>query len=222
MQILVYLYLIFHAIPFSIKYNLRILESDLVGAYTTELNKLQSFKGQSFLKTSDFTADELLTLIDFTGELKEKKNRGIPHPYLKGKNLALLFEKPSTRTRAAFSVAACDLGATAEYFGQGDIHLGVKESTEDTAKVLGRMYDGIEFRGYYQQDVHIAAPKTLQPDIKIQELAQYHANKSGSKILITEDVQQAVFQTDAIYTDVWFSMGDDQSVYQSRIEQLLP
>lgn len=290
MQILVYLYLIFHAIPFSIKYNLRILESDLVGAYTTELNKLQSFKGQSFLKTSDFTADELLTLIDFTGELKEKKNRGIPHPYLKGKNLALLFEKPSTRTRAAFSVAACDLGATAEYFGQGDIHLGVKESTEDTAKILGRMYDGIEFRGYYQQDVetlanhagvpvwngltnewhptqmiadfftlketwgtfedktltyigdaqnnvaqdllvtgailginvHIAAPKTLQPDIKIQELAQYHANKSGSKILITEDVQQAVFQTDAIYTDVWFSMGDDQSVYQSRIEQLLP
>ena len=108
MQILVYLYLIFRTMPFNIKCNLSVLESDLVGAYTTEINKLHSFKGQSFLKTSDFTADELLTLIDFTGELKEKKNRGIPHPYLKGKNLALLFEKPSTRTRAAFSVAACD------------------------------------------------------------------------------------------------------------------
>ena len=68
-------------------------------------------------------------------------NMDVVYPYLKGKNLALLFEKPSTRTRSAFSVAAYDLGAYPEYFGQGDIHLGVKESTADTAKVLGRMYD---------------------------------------------------------------------------------
>ncbi|MBU7217222.1 ornithine carbamoyltransferase [Staphylococcus gallinarum] len=261
-----------------------------MGAYTTALKKLQSFKGKHFLKTCDFSADELNTLVDFTGELKEKKKRGIPHPYLKGKNLALLFEKPSTRTRSAFSVAAYDLGAYPEYFGQGDIHLGVKESTADTAKVLGRMYDGIEFRGFHQKDVeslaenanvpvwngltnewhptqmiadfftlkenlgtlsgktltyvgdarnnvahdllvtgailgvnvHIAAPVSLQPDESIQEMAQAYAEQSGSHILITEDVKQAIYQTDAIYTDVWFSMGEDQSVLETRINQLLP
>lgn len=266
------------------------MESDLDGTYTTTLKQLQEFKGKSFLKTCDFSYEDLITLIDFTGELKEKKNRGIPHPYLKGKNLALLFEKPSTRTRSAFSVAAFDLGATAEYFGQGDIHLGAKESTEDTAKVLGRMYDGIEFRGYNQSDVemlakyanvpvwngltnewhptqmiadfftlkenwgtfedktltyvgdarnnvahdllvtgailgvniNIAAPKELQPHDDIQQMAQQYAQQSNSKILITEDIKEAVYQTDALYTDVWFSMGEDHSVYQQRIEQLLP
>lgn len=86
-------------------------------------------------------------------ELKQKKKHQLPHPYLKGKNIALLFEKPSTRTRAAFSVAAKDLGAQVDYYGEGDFHLGVKESIADTAQVFGRMYDGIEFRGYKQADV---------------------------------------------------------------------
>src|SRR5699024_12834259 len=107
-----------------------------------EIKKRAWLKGKNLLKKIDLAADKLVILIDFTRELKEKKKRGIPHPYLKGKNIALLFEKPSTRTRSAFSVAANDLGAFPDYFGQGEIHLGVKESTEDTAKVLGSMYDG--------------------------------------------------------------------------------
>ncbi|MQK16688.1 ornithine carbamoyltransferase, partial [Escherichia coli] len=81
------------------------------------------------------------------------KNRNVPHKYLEGKNIALLFEKTSTRTRAAFTVAANDLGAHPEYLGAKDIQLGKKESTEDTAKVLGRMFDGIEFRGFSQDMV---------------------------------------------------------------------
>ena len=85
--------------------------------------------------------------------MKDLKKRGIPHHYLEGKNIALLFEKTSTRTRSAFTTAAIDLGAHPEYLGANDIQLGKKESTEDTAKVLGRMFDGIEFRGFSQKMV---------------------------------------------------------------------
>ena len=92
-------------------------------------------------------------MIDFSEHLKDLKKRGIPHHYLEGKNIALLFEKTSTRTRSAFTTAAIDLGAHPEYLGANDIQLGKKESTEDTAKVLGRMFDGIEFRGFSQKMV---------------------------------------------------------------------
>ncbi|MGM9924704.1 MAG: ornithine carbamoyltransferase [Bacillus sp. (in: firmicutes)] len=109
--------------------------------------------GRSFLAEKDFTEEEFLYFIELAQELKEKKKRGIPHRYLEGKNIALLFEKPSTRTRCAFTVAAIDLGAHPEYLGKGDIQLGKKESVEDTAKVLGRMFDGIEFRGFSQRTV---------------------------------------------------------------------
>ncbi|HAQ0763428.1 TPA: ornithine carbamoyltransferase, partial [Enterococcus faecium] len=101
----------------------------------------------------DFTKEELQYLIDFSEHLKDLKKRGIPHHYLEGKNIALLFEKTSTRTRSAFTTAAIDLGAHPEYLGANDIQLGKKESTEDTAKVLGRMFDGIEFRGFSQKMV---------------------------------------------------------------------
>lgn len=111
------------------------------------------FQGKSFLAEKDFTKDELSFLIDFSIHLKELKQKGIPHKYLEGKNIALLFEKTSTRTRAAFTVAANDLGANPEFLGANDIQLGKKESTEDTAKVLGSMFDGIEFRGFSQQMV---------------------------------------------------------------------
>ncbi|WP_433913625.1 ornithine carbamoyltransferase [Enterococcus faecium] len=100
-----------------------------------------------------FTKEELQYLIDFSEHLKDLKKRGIPHHYLEGKNIALLFEKTSTRTRSAFTTAAIDLGAHPEYLGANDIQLGKKESTEDTAKVLGRMFDGIEFRGFSQKMV---------------------------------------------------------------------
>ena len=111
------------------------------------------FQGRSLLAEKDFTKEELQYLIDFSEHLKDLKKRGIPHHYLEGKNIALLFEKTSTRTRSAFTTAAIDLGAHPEYLGANDIQLGKKESTEDTAKVLRRMFDGIEFRGFSQKMV---------------------------------------------------------------------
>ncbi|MGH1818557.1 ornithine carbamoyltransferase [Enterococcus casseliflavus] len=111
------------------------------------------FKGRSFLAEKDFTKEELQYLIDFSQHLKGMKANNQPHCYLDGKNIALLFEKNSTRTRAAFTVAAVDLGAHPEFLGANDIQLGSKESVEDTAKVFGRMFDGIEFRGFSQQVV---------------------------------------------------------------------
>ncbi|MGM9985870.1 MAG: ornithine carbamoyltransferase [Bacillaceae bacterium] len=116
------------------------------------MNKID-LKGRSFLAEKDFTPEEILYLIDFAEELKEMKKNGIKHKYLDGKNIALLFEKPSTRTRCAFTVACIDLGAHPEYLGKGDIQFGKKESVADTAKVLGRMFDGIEFRGFSQKVV---------------------------------------------------------------------
>ncbi len=112
-----------------------------------------NFQGRSFLKEMDFTKKELEYLIDFSLHLKKLKQKNIPHEYLKGQNIALLFEKSSTRTRAAFTVAANDLGAAPEFLGASDIQLGKKESVADTAKVLGSMFDGIEYRGFSQKAV---------------------------------------------------------------------
>ena len=111
------------------------------------------FQGRSFLKEVDFTKEELTYLIDFAIHLKQLKKKNIPHEYLKGQNIALLFEKSSTRTRAAFTVAANDLGAAPEFLGASDIQLGKKESVADTAKVLGSMFDGIQYRGFSQEAV---------------------------------------------------------------------
>ena len=108
------------------------------------------FQGKSFLAEKDFTKQELHYLIDLSQHLKTLKKQGISHRYLEGKNIALLFEKTSTRTRAAFTVASVDLGAHPEFLGANDIQLGKKETVEDTAKVLGSMFDGIEFRGSSQ------------------------------------------------------------------------
>ncbi|MCI1904194.1 ornithine carbamoyltransferase [Enterococcus hirae] len=111
------------------------------------------FQGRSLLAEKDFSKAELGYLIDFSIHLKALKKAGIPHRYLEGKNIALLFEKTSTRTRSAFTVASIDLGAHPEYLGKDDIQLGKKESVEDTAIVLGSMFDGIEFRGFKQDTV---------------------------------------------------------------------
>lgn len=121
------------------------------------------FQGKSFLKENDFTKKELLYLIDFSAHLKKLKQQNIPHNYLAGKNIALLFEKTSTRTRAAFTTAALDLGAHPEYLGKNDIQLGKKESVEDTAKVLGSMFDGIEYRGFSQEIVEALATHSGVP-----------------------------------------------------------
>lgn len=111
------------------------------------------FQGRHLLSTRDYTKDELMWLIGFAEHLKDLKNRNIPHRYLEGKNIALLFEKTSTRTRAAFTTSCIDLGAHPEYLGKGDIQLGKKETVLDTARVLGSMFDGIEFRGFKQEHV---------------------------------------------------------------------
>lgn len=246
-------------------------------------------QGKSFLKEKDFTATELNYLIDLAIHLKALKQQRIPHEYLKGQNICLLFEKTSTRTRAAFAVAANDLGATAEYFSVQDTQLGVKESVEDTAKVLGSMFDGIEFRGNHQQDVEtlaefagvpvwngltnewhptqmiadfmtlkeqfgylkglhlvycgdgrnnvansllitsailgvnftVASSTELFPDKELIKEAQFLAKQSGAKITVTDDLSAAVIGCDAIYTDVWVSMGEE-FLFEERIEQLLP
>ncbi|MFT9213525.1 ornithine carbamoyltransferase [Liquorilactobacillus ghanensis] len=249
---------------------------------------MNHFYQKSFLKEIDFNAAELNYLIDFAIHLKQLKQKNIPHPYLQGKNIALLFEKSSTRTRSAFTVAAIDLGAHPEFLGKNDIQFGTKESVVDTAKILGGMFDGIEFRGFKQQtvetlaqasgvpvwngltdewhptqmiadfmtlkehfgklkgltltyvgdgrnnvansllvtgailgvNIHIGAPTDLQPSKEVVQAAQQAAGKSGAEILITADPQQAVAGADALYTDVWVSMGEKVD-YHQRIEQLL-
>ena len=112
-----------------------------------------NLKGRSFLTLKDFTAEEILYLVELAADLKAKKKQGITGNSLKGKNVALIFEKPSTRTRCAFTIGCIDEGGHPEYLGREDIQLGHKESVEDTARVLGRMFDGIEFRGFKQDTV---------------------------------------------------------------------
>ncbi|ATO42815.1 ornithine carbamoyltransferase [Loigolactobacillus coryniformis] len=250
---------------------------------------MNHFANQSFLKEIDFTPSELEYFIDFALHLKQLKQQHIPHHYLQGKNIALLFEKTSTRTRSAFTVAATDLGAHPEFLGKGDIQFGKKESTADTAKVLGSMFDGIEYRGFAQDtveqlaqysgvpvwngltdqwhptqmiadfmtlkehfghlqgltlayvgdgrnnmgnsllvtaamlgvNIHIGAPTALQPSATVVAMAQKAAAKSGSKVLVTSDPVEAVAGADAIYTDVWISMGEAVAP-QERIKELLP
>lgn len=247
------------------------------------------FQGRSLLAEKDFTKDELMYFIDFSIHLKELKAKGIPHRYLEGKNIALIFEKASTRTRAAFTVAANDLGAFPEYLGKDDIQIGNKESVEDTAKVLGRMFDGIEFRGFQQKNVellaehsgvpvwngltdqwhptqmiadymtlkenfgelegltlvytgdgrnnvansllitgailgvnvHIVTPKALFPDDDLVNLAKEYGKQSGSSILITDDVTEGVKGADALYADVWVSMGEEDK-FEERVKLLKP
>lgn len=112
-----------------------------------------NLKGRSFITLKDYTPEEINYLLDLAADLKAKKKSGVTGSSLKGKNIALIFEKPSTRTRCSFVVAAVDEGAHPEYLGKDDIQLGHKESVEDTARVLGRIFDGIEFRGFKHKTV---------------------------------------------------------------------
>ena len=116
-----------------------------------------NLKGRSFLTLKDFSAEEIGYLLDLAADLKAKKKQGITGNSLKGKNIALIFEKPSTRTRCSFTIGCIDEGGHPEYLGQDDIQLGHKESIEDTARVLGRMFDGIEFRGFKHSSVEALA-----------------------------------------------------------------
>ncbi len=247
-----------------------------------------NLKGRSFLTLKDFTSEEIAYLLDLAAELKAKKKCGITGNSLKGKNIALIFEKPSTRTRCSFTIGCIDEGGHPEYLGKDDIQLGHKESVEDTARVLGRMFDGIEFRGFSQKNVEklaeysgvpvwngltdeyhptqiladfltlkeqfgklaglklvfagdgrnnmanslmigsakmgldfvILAPKVLWPTKELVDQCEEYAKKSGASITITDDIS-SVQGADAIYTDVWCSMGEEDKAAE-RIALLSP
>lgn len=245
-------------------------------------------KGQSFLTLHDFTSEQINYLLDLAADLKVKKRMGIKGSSLLGKNIALIFEKPSTRTRCAFTVACVDEGGHPEYLGKDDIQLGYKESVEDTARVLGRMFDAIEFRGFSQQvvsdlakysgvpvyngltdeyhptqiladlltmrehlgtlkgkkfvflgdgrnnmgnslligcskmgiDIAIVAPKELWPNAEHVTICEGYAKASGSKIIISDDINEVV-GADVVYTDVWCSMGEEDKA-KERVALLSP
>ena len=247
-----------------------------------------NLKGRSFLKLLDFTPAEITYLLGLAAELKAKKKAGIPHRIHEGKNIALLFEKDSTRTRCAFEVAGHDLGMGVTYLGPTGSQMGKKESIADTARVLGRMYDGIEYRGYAQtiveqlakfsgvpvwngltnefhptqiladfltirehfgslENIHLVymgdarfnmgnslmiisaklgmhfvgiAPKALFPEDHLVEEMRELAKTTGAKIEFSEDIA-AVDGADAIYTDVWVSMGEEAQ-FEERIKLLTP
>ncbi len=248
-----------------------------------------NLKGRSFLTLKDFTSEEIGYLLQLSADLKTKKRMGIKGNLLAGKNVALIFEKPSTRTRCAFTVACIDEGAHPEYLGKNDIQLGHKEDVKDTARVLGRMFDGIEFRGFKQSVVEelacysgipvwngltdtyhptqiladfltiqenfgglkgvrlvycgdgrnnmanslmigsakmglhfvIAAPRSLWPESELVESSKAIARETGATIEFMEDAIAAVKDADAIYTDVWASMGEEDKMAE-RVALLSP
>ena len=116
-----------------------------------------NLKGRSLLKEADFTKFEFLYMVDLAEELRQEKRAGSERQRMIGRNIALIFEKASTRTRSAFEVAAHDQGAHVTYLGPEESHIGHKETTKDTARVLGRMFDGIEYRGFSQETVEVLA-----------------------------------------------------------------
>ena len=247
-------------------------------------------KGKSFLKLLDLTPDEIEGLLDLAAELKAKKKAGIPHRMCEGKNIALLFEKDSTRTRCAFEVAGHDLGMGVTYLGPTGSQMGKKESIADTARVLGRMFDGIEYRGYGQEIVEdlakfagvpvwngltnefhptqiladfltirehfgglkgkklvymgdarynmgdslmvgcakmgmhfvACAPESYLPNKALIATCQTIAAETGAVLEFLTDPREATRGADVIYTDVWVSMGEPDSVWKARIDALLP
>ena len=250
-----------------------------------------NLKNRHFLKLLDFTPDEIEFLLDLSIDLKKAKHVGIEKPRLNGKNIALIFEKASTRTRCAFEVAAYDQGARVTYLGPSGSQLGTKETVKDTARVLGRMYDGIEYRGFGQEkveelaeyagvpvwngltdefhptqvladfmtmiehsdkplnqisfaylgdarnnmgnslligaakmgmDFRSIAPKTVQPSDEIVSRAQNIAAETGAKLLVTDDLTEGVMDCDFLYSDVWVSMGEPDTVWKKRIDLLHP
>ena len=250
-----------------------------------------NLRNRNFLKLLDFTPEEIHFLLNLSADLKKAKYTGTERQLLKGKNIALIFEKTSTRTRCAFEVAAIDQGAHVTYLGPTGSQIGHKESMKDTARVLGRMYDGIEYRGYGQaiveelalyagvpvwngltnefhptqvladlmtmleftdkplnrisfcylgdarynmgnsllvgaakmgMDFRTAAPPAYQQDKELVEKCKVIAAETGARINITDNVGEAVKDVDFLYTDVWVSMGEPDSVWEERIRQLKP
>ncbi len=250
-----------------------------------------NLRGRSVLSLDDFAPTEIRYLLKLGAELKSAKLAGTEQHGLKGRNIALIFEKASTRTRTGFEVAAHDQGAHVTYLGPSGSHIGHKESMKDTARVLGRVYDAIEYRGFSQKiaaelavyagvpvyngltdqahptqiladfmtmrefthkhlsdmtlcflgdgqdnvclslaigaakvgiDMRIAAPRSLWPEPAFIAHFKDMAKETGAMLTVTEDVTAAVKGCDFIYTDVWVSMGEDDSAWEQRIKLLTP
>ncbi|AZL59537.1 ornithine carbamoyltransferase [Tabrizicola piscis] len=251
----------------------------------------QNLHGRSFLKLLDFSGDELRFLLRLGSSLKEAKAAGTEQPLLKSKTIALIFEKDSTRTRSAFEVAAFDQGAHVTYLGPTGSHIGTKETMKDTARVLGRFYDAIEYRGFGQaeaevlaefagvpvyngltdefhptqvladlmtmrenthkhlsdiafcfvgdtggnmgaslmvgaaligMDIRLCGPKALWPNKVLVEQCRTLAETSGARITLTEKLAEGAEGCDFVYTDVWVSMGEPETVWADRIALLSP
>ncbi len=157
-----------------------------------------SLKNRNFLKLLDYTPAEIQYLIDLAINLKAAKKSGNEKQTLVGKNIALIFEKSSTRTRCAFEVAAFDQGAQVTYIGPSGSQIGHKESMKDTARVLGRMYDALV--------------------TQCREIASV----TGARITLTEDVEEGVYDVDFLYTDVWVSMGEPKEAWAERVSLMAP
>jgi ornithine carbamoyltransferase len=250
-----------------------------------------NLRNRSFVKELDFTPEELKFLIKLSADLKAAKYGGYEQPRLKGKEIALIFEKASTRTMTSFEVAAFDQGAHVTYLGPSGSQIGYKESMKDTARVLGRIFDAIEYRGFAQEnaeilakyagvpvwngltdqfhptqmlcdiltmtehcekhmreiaycylgdarnnmgnslmvtgcklgmDVRLCAPKSNWPEDDLVATCREIAKQTGARLTLTEDVKKGVKGADYLYTDVWVSMGEPDSVWEERIKQLLP
>ena len=249
-----------------------------------------NLKGRSFLKLLDFTPAEIAYLLELAADFKAKKKAHISHKIHDGKNIALLFAKDSTRTRCAFEVAGADLGMHSTYLGPSGSQMGKKESIADTARVLGRMYDGIEYRGFGQELVEelakhagvpvwngltnefhptqiladfltiqehfgdlkgkklvymgdarynmgnslmvgcakmgmhfvACAPEAYFPGKELIETCQAVAAQTGAILEFITDPMEATKGADVIYTDVWVSMGEPDSVWAERISELTP
>ena len=146
----------------------------------------KNLSGRSFLKLLDFSTDEIQYLLELSKDFKRLKRAGTPHKYLTGKNIVLLFEKTSTRTRCSFEVAGNDLGMGVTYLDPGSSQMGKKESLEDTARVLGRMYDGIEYRGFDQQVVEDLARYAGVP-VWNGLTTQFHPTQMLADVLTIEE-----------------------------------
>lgn len=250
-----------------------------------------NLNGRNFLTLDDFSGAEIRYLLRLAASLKEAKQTGTELRRLERRNIALIFEKDSTRTRSGFEVAAYDQGAHVTYLGPSGSHIGHKESMKDTARVLGRLYDAVEYRGFSQQqaetlaahagvpvyngltdeahptqvladfmtmrefthkhlsdmtlvfvgegrdnvarslaigaakvgmDMRIASPRKLWPDDAFCRHVRDLAERSGGSFRVDEDAGAAVRGADFIYTDVWLSMGEDESRWGERIELLTP
>ncbi|MFC8344110.1 ornithine carbamoyltransferase [Streptomyces sp. NPDC057280] len=165
--------------------------------------------GRHFLKELDFTAEEFLGLIELAAELKAAKKAGTETRYLQGKNIALIFEKTSTRTRCAFEVAAADQGASTTCLDPSGSQLGHKESVRDTARVLGRMYDGIEYRGDSQQKVEEFAAYAGVPVYNGLTDDWHPTQMLGDVLTMTEHCTKPVTQIAFAYLgDARFNMGN--------------